>query len=108
MQLLSNEEAVVMLCGQSYMDTNDAIPPEVFSIVRMCGNLPLCVCVVAGMVRANNEDSSMLDSIREVLAMLQDDRDGALAGMYVYVCMCVCVCVCVCASVCFICIENND
>ena len=77
-ELLTNQEAVEMLCEQSQLDRDDTIPVEVFSIVQFCGNLPLCICVAAGMIRANKADSNALESVREVLAMLQDDKAGAL------------------------------
>lgn len=78
-QLLTNREAVEMLSEQSYLDRNKNVPAEVFLIVRCCGNLPLCVCVVAGMIRANKDGSSALESIQEVLAMLQEDKAGLLS-----------------------------
>lgn len=77
--LFTNVGAVEMPCEQSHMDTGDAIPSEVLSIAKFCGNLPLCVCVVAGMIRASKEDSSTLDSIREALCCLNDDKAVALS-----------------------------
>lgn len=40
------------------------------------GNLPLCVGVVAGMIRASKDTNNEQDAVREVLAILQDDAAG--------------------------------
>jgi hypothetical protein len=76
--LLTTEEAVDMLCMMSELDASDVIASDIMPVIRLCGNLPLCLSVAAGMIRANKNDSSAKDSIADVLMMLQDDKAGAL------------------------------
>jgi hypothetical protein len=54
-QLLSNQEAVSMLCAMAELDAA-TVPSSVMSIIRLCGNLPLCLGIVTGK-KYNHSDS---------------------------------------------------
>lgn len=78
-QLLTTSEAIEMLCSMAQLDTADNVPAQVMPVVRLCGCLPLCLGIVAGMIRgAAKGHSSTQDCIEEVLTVLQDDKAGAL------------------------------
>jgi hypothetical protein len=56
-QLLSNQEAVSMLCAMAELDAA-TVPSSVMSIIRLCGNLPLCLGIVAGK-KYNHSDGNL-------------------------------------------------
>lgn len=79
-ELLTNESAVEMLCAMADLSA-DNLPPQFLSLIRLCGNLPLSISLCGGMLRSSKMHGSAhdADAIAEVLAMLQDDKAGALA-----------------------------
>lgn len=46
--LLTNSEAIEMLCNMAELDTTGGVPAEVMPLIRLSGNLPLCLGIVAG------------------------------------------------------------
>jgi hypothetical protein len=56
----------------SMLDISTVVPSEIMPIICFCGNLPLCLGVVSGMIRANS------NSVGDVLEMLKEDRAGVM------------------------------
>jgi hypothetical protein len=52
--LLTNSEAIEMLCKMAGLGTTGVVPTAVMPVIRLCGNLPLCLGIVAGTLRPPN------------------------------------------------------